>query len=390
MTKVRNIQETLLHLYHRKKVNLLLKIKRTDDSCRYYHKVQYKELAVKYHQLFYELLPDWFLYNYEDHRHIRQRVEFALCDPHDFDKYKKITNDYADISTFQEHDKEIQGIINKIYEKITFIKEFWTDYLENNTLPIRMMVLPQDETYQMLKSPACSPVTTTDLDSRAMSGGWTIGRSVDRLVDLSQHKESISPINDNALAAYFRIASLALSVGINCGTILLSKAIANGSSISNVAKIAYNSLLISNLSISSLGIAYEGYRLIDQYQTKKEINIFNAMLFSLHVLFFSNSLIYAKVAGKLIGTSRGITLIDPFAVAQELLTNGVISISQPTSSPYNKKLVYPMSNLKMIFEIVIKMVQISSDPANCLMLLRSCGSIARRILKNVPWRGLPL
>nr|XP_033333647.1 uncharacterized protein LOC117224652 [Megalopta genalis] len=552
---------------------------------------QVKDFAVKYHQFFYELLPDWFLYGYTDRTYIYERIGFALYGPPDYDEHKELNNDNADLCTFKGYNKDACKTITKIYKKIlqsnggnnfiqvgiiyivvfdheqpknltnssdnclnrTFVLPIfklklkdtilyidndarvyknWEDYLENNTLPKCMMIIPKEGIYQcnpylpvtkwsstvwiqILPSPSCKAVKAVlkvvDISSSvvgigstiglgvaslltpvgpilagasligcAVSGAWNIGRSIGRLVDRSNHVESISPTNGDALSAYFGIASSALAIGTNGGAMLMTKAIARGARIGDIAKVTFNSVVISNLAVSGCGIAFEGYRLIDQYQTQKKVNILDVMLFSSHILFFSNSLIKSKLASELIGASRGtvlekfknflrsdrfeqeyarvlgnkssstgiihnlkkitsgteflntfskiarnksyqsiffdgmvllngITLLDPFVVAQELLTSGVISLVNPESSPLNKQIVAglttsvkdllrefywdkpstsktqsydvkqfssmfnemafmdnAMSILRMMFKVATKVVQNNFDPASCL------------------------
>ncbi|XP_076293336.1 uncharacterized protein LOC143215256 [Lasioglossum baleicum] len=239
----------------------------------------------------------------------------------------------------------------------------WEDYLKNNTLSKCMMVIPKDGVYQcnphctvtkrsstvwthMVQSPACGTaklvvetidiassvtgvatavaigiaslftpigpvVTAAGLVSSFVTGGWNISRGIERLVDRSAHEESICPSEGAALSAWFGITSSVLGIGSNGGTMLLLKAIAKGSSISNAAKIAFDSLLISNLTVNGCGIVFQGYRLIDEYQTNKRVDIFDIVMFSSQVLFFSNSLLNMKLANELIGTSNG-TILEKF------------------------------------------------------------------------------
>ncbi|XP_076764808.1 uncharacterized protein LOC143431751 [Xylocopa sonorina] len=237
------------------------------------------------------------------------------------------------------------------------IYKSWEDYVKNNTLPECTMILPKsglyqcDPTYKITKccstvwievedSPTCAtkskvlrgvdiaasavsicgtiglsvasfftPVgplaLTAGLVYGGVSGSWIIGRSTQKLVDLATHEQSIAPINKDALPAWLGIGSTVLALGANGGTVLLSKAVKEGSSVGTGAKIAYNSMVVSNLTVNGIGIAYQGYRLFDKYQAEKEVGIFDLVIFTSHVLFFGNAVISVKLAGELLNTSRG-------------------------------------------------------------------------------------
>ncbi|CAK9816870.1 hypothetical protein ANTQUA_LOCUS9139, partial [Anthophora quadrimaculata] len=236
----------------------------------------------------------------------------------------------------------------------------WTDYIKNNTLPKCTMVLPKggfyqcDPSYKVTKyvstvwvesmdSPACSvknkvlqgvdiaanvvsvcagvglgiaslmtPVTPVFIVAGAVytgiSGSWIVGRNSQKLVDLAAHKQSINLSNKNALSAWLGISSSILAFGTSGGTILLSKAITSGNTLTTAAKLAYNSVLLSNLTVNGIGIVFQGYCLIDKYQRQKEIDMLDVIVFTSHVLFFSNTLMNVRLAGELIQTSRGTIL----------------------------------------------------------------------------------
>ncbi|CAD1468867.1 unnamed protein product, partial [Heterotrigona itama] len=238
----------------------------------------------------------------------------------------------------------------------------WKDYTANNRLPQCTMILPKGGLYrydpnyevtehvstvwvEVLNSPACNvknkvfkgidiaantmsvataglgtaslltpiaPVVfATGLISGSLCGGWNIARNSQKLMDLAKHKQSISPINKNAFPAWLEIGSTALSLGASGGTMILSKALAKGSTVGVVAKTAYNSVILSNLTLSSVGIVYQGYCLIDKYRTKRDVDFLDIVIFASHVLFFGNALLNVKLAGELIETSKG-SILEEF------------------------------------------------------------------------------
>ncbi|XP_053979725.1 uncharacterized protein LOC128876923 [Hylaeus volcanicus] len=372
------------------------------------------KLATQCQQNYYEYLPDWLQYNYNEEKYIMENIQFALCGPpvnaegnelvnkKDIDKktHESVTAVYKQIIEYGREDNnnpiyvgiiynvifpdklksnnnESTEMIDEIWAVPVFkikrkmntiwyidnsgrIYQSWNDYLSNNTLPKTVMIVPKNGFYQhdphykitkqssvvwteMLQSPACSVKTkflnVIDTATSALSlttaatlgvtalvtpvgpvlagaglitcgvnGLWTIGRSSQQLVDRHLHKESISPINKNALPAWLGLTGTALALGANSGAMFVSKAIEKGNHISNVTKVVYNSVVISNLTVNGIGIAYQGYSLIDKYREKKEVDLFDVMMFSSHVLFFSNTVINSKLSGELIGSSNGTIL----------------------------------------------------------------------------------
>ena len=130
-------------------------------------------------------------------------------------------------------------------------------------------------------------------------------------MDLAKHEQSINPLNKNAFPAWLEIGSTALSLGASGGTMILSKALTKGSTVGVVAKTAYNSVILSNLTLNSVGIVYQGYCLIDKYRTKRDVDFLDIVIFASHVLFFGNALLNAKLAGELIETSNG-SILEKF------------------------------------------------------------------------------
>ncbi|KZC05623.1 hypothetical protein WN55_04563 [Dufourea novaeangliae] len=315
----------------------------------------------------------------------------------------------------------------------------WEDYLKNNELPKCLMVVPKDGVYQcnpsynitqhsstvwiqILQSPSCSTIKTVvksidiasnvlslgtavgltaaaaftpigpvlasaGLVSCGLSGLWNVARSSQKLVDLNSHEGSISPANKNALSAWIGITGSALTIGANGGTMFLSQAVAKGTQISTAAKLAYNAVVIGNLTVNGAGVVYQGCCLISKYKKTKTVDPFDIVMFSSHILFFSNSIVNTKLAGELIGTSNGtvlekfkgisslntktwqnslqimsengkllingITLLDPLLVTEQLLTIGAIALtgSNSLSSLINSR---TMAALKTLLSTLLR------------------------------------
>ncbi|XP_076233622.1 uncharacterized protein LOC143178711 [Calliopsis andreniformis] len=243
------------------------------------------------------------------------------------------------------------------------VYENWQDYLQNNKLPKCTMVYPKDGIYQcnsnykitkqssnvwveVKDSPACSvknkvfnicdnvsdvltigatiglgvtsfltPVgpalAAAGFVTGAVSGTWNVTRKSYQLIDRKKHKEAISPVDKNAFPAWFEITSTALTLGTTGGAVLLSRAITKGKSISNVAKIVYNSLTIGNLTVKGVNVVYQGYDLIGKRTEGEKVDISDIFILLSHVLFFSNIVLNAKLAEDLLGSSKG-TILERF------------------------------------------------------------------------------
>ncbi|XP_076680789.1 uncharacterized protein LOC143375491 [Andrena cerasifolii] len=243
------------------------------------------------------------------------------------------------------------------------IYKSWVDYLNNNKLPKCTMVVPKDGVYQSnpyykiteqssmvwieeKDSPACAvknkilnvcdnvsnvvsvgtfmglgiasfvtpvlPVLTVAGGiTLGVSGLYNIGRKSRHLLDRHRHKESISPLNKDALPAWLEIAGTTLTIGANGGSMLLSRAIARGRCISSVSKLTYNTLIIGNLTVNGVGIVYQGCRLMGKYKSQMDVDRSDVLVFISQILFFSNTLLTAKLAGELIRSSKG-TILEKF------------------------------------------------------------------------------
>lgn len=371
-----------------------------------------ERLAIDHQQIFYEQLPNWLQYRYDEYNYIKQNIGFALfgtqavTEISDKRSQKNINKIYENIIKYNrrcsgtisigviynvifqhvvnnetvkknnESTQEIEEIcavpvfkVKQYNNEILYIDhnariyQSWSDYLSNNTLPQCVMVVPKDGVYQCnpgcevtehssfvwlhtLMSPACG-FTNTVLDNidtasnilgvataitlgvtsfltpvgpilagaglitSGICGSWNLVRNSQKLIDRSNHNESINPLNRNALPIWLNITGTSLTLGASGGTMLLSKAIANGSNITTVAKTAFNSLIVGNLTINGISVAYQSCRLIDKYRENGMIDVSDIIVFSSSVLFFTNSVLTAKLAGEYMELSKG-TVFEKF------------------------------------------------------------------------------
>ncbi|XP_076293112.1 uncharacterized protein LOC143215145 [Lasioglossum baleicum] len=232
----------------------------------------------------------------------------------------------------------------------------WSDYKDNNTLPKYKMFLPKDGFYQPDRSyeitenssrvwleeadtPACQTVETVlrgidiaanitgigglalgiaslftpaapvVIGAAAAAGGtalWGSGRSVQQLRDRSVHEESINPLADrHAFSSWLSITGSVVGLAASGGSVLLTQAIRNGSTISTATKVAYNSLTIGNLSINGVGVAYQAYCIYEEYREEGRVSYMSLGNLAAHLLFFGNAVINLQLAGNLIESTQG-------------------------------------------------------------------------------------
>ncbi|XP_031837102.1 uncharacterized protein LOC116428966 isoform X2 [Nomia melanderi] len=232
----------------------------------------------------------------------------------------------------------------------------WENYKTNNTLPKCTMVLPMNGFYQfdksyeiteeysivwleIVNSPACkvarkviegvdiaatvvgvagmgvgllsmvTPVGPLVLGAAAVSGigtgAWGIGRSTQNLVDRSKHEQSISLRDREALCSWLTITGSAVGLAATGGSVLLVKAVKNGRNISTAAKLAFNSLVVGNVSLNGVGIAFQGYCMYKRYQEEQVVRSMDVLNLVTHVLFFGNAVMNMQLAGNLIETTQG-------------------------------------------------------------------------------------
>ncbi|XP_072753732.1 uncharacterized protein [Anoplolepis gracilipes] len=237
----------------------------------------------------------------------------------------------------------------------------WTDYLENNDLPQCTMVLPKGGFYQadksypatkdystvwleVIDSPACAwtaricngidvasnivtyctvglsvasmftplaPVTlTTGLVATGVSSIWQIGRSSQQLVDRKNHEESIHVLNKGALPHWLGIAGTTFGLGALGGSAALSRTVASGKTVPNLAKAAFNTIQGGNILLNGAGIIYQGYFMIDKYMTDKTVSYGDTLNFAIHIMFFTGAVVNIQFANDIIKSTQGKVISD--------------------------------------------------------------------------------
>ncbi|XP_076679936.1 uncharacterized protein LOC143375079 isoform X1 [Andrena cerasifolii] len=257
--------------------------------------------------------------------------------------------------------KRATGTVTEIWyiDMYERVYKSWTDYKENNVLPPCTMVLPKDGLYQpdpgheitdvssdvwleIVDSPSSStlssvlrsadtassiigiaglgvgiasmftPIGPVVLGASAAAAGingiWTIGRSAQNLMDKKSHEESLT--DRAAICSWLAITGGTVGIAATGGTTILTRAVQNGAHINRAARLAYNSLVLSNLGVNGIGIAYQAYCIYQRYQEGQEISTVDVLSLGTHILFFGNAVVNLQFAGELIESTQGRVLDD--------------------------------------------------------------------------------
>ncbi|XP_067207693.1 uncharacterized protein [Linepithema humile] len=241
------------------------------------------------------------------------------------------------------------------------VYESWSDYVENNTLQECTMVLPKDGFYQpnpdypieedystvwieIMDSPACTTskkvLTSVDLVSTAVgigalglsiaglftplapvasislagaataSGAWSIFRNTQELVDRYNHKESIYILDKEAFPCWLGLTGSVTGLGAVGGTVVLSKAAANGATIPSAAKVVFNTVQGSNIFLNGVGVVYMSYSMYEKYMEEQTFSYLDALNLATHIMFFASSVVNVKFANDIIRDSQGRVIDD--------------------------------------------------------------------------------
>lgn len=179
----------------------------------------------------------------------------------------------------------------------------WKDYLNFNILPKCFMIVPKAGEYQadysnqwsenvsyvsieMYKSPSYFNETINTIDSinkfvglgcagfglaaafnpvggalmtlgavgMGLSGLWSMGRNSQIIADRHLHEESIGIKDKDGIVRWFGLASSILTVATSGGSILLSNAVKNATSLTTAAKIVHSSAQIGTIAASGVNV----------------------------------------------------------------------------------------------------------------------------------------
>ncbi|XP_051161660.1 uncharacterized protein LOC127281798 [Leptopilina boulardi] len=246
---------------------------------------------------------------------------------------------------------KVNGIKMEIYYIDTNERVYknWEGYLTNNVLPRCIMVVPYNGEYQgdeseqwteemsyirleIHESPACRNKIFTKLDASStvislggmavcaaslvtpvgaialaassvglgVSSLWTIGRSTQTLVDRSKHQQSINILNREGFSCWFNIGSSAFGVASAGGSILLTRAIAKGSSISRTFQLVHDGVQIGNLTATGINAGISIFNIYDTYKESKTVSKQDVFNLIATLLVLGNSVMNYKCSKTLI------------------------------------------------------------------------------------------
>ena len=133
-----------------------------------------------------------------------------------------------------------------------------------------------------------------------ITSAWTIGRSSHELVDRSKHDQSINVTNKAGFTCWLGIASSALAVASTGGSILLSRAIKNGTSINKLAQVTHDAVQIGTLGATGVGAGFSVYNIVDTYRETKTVSKQEVINLAATLLLLGNSVINLKLSKTII------------------------------------------------------------------------------------------
>ncbi|XP_058797829.1 uncharacterized protein LOC131668031 isoform X2 [Phymastichus coffea] len=153
-------------------------------------------------------------------------------------------------------------------------------------------------------NPITTPIAVAGCVGGTLSGLWGGSRAVKELVDRSNHGQSISITNKQAMPVWLRVVGNTLGIAASSGSTLLSKAIHTGTSISKGAQITHDAIIISNLFVNSIGAGYTFMHLVQQYKQNREISTKDVFFLTAHILFICNSVVNMRFASDIIKSDQ--------------------------------------------------------------------------------------
>ncbi|KAK2581971.1 hypothetical protein KPH14_002411 [Odynerus spinipes] len=157
----------------------------------------------------------------------------------------------------------------------------------------------------MLFTPAAPFVAMAGLVTTGVSSAWNLAICSADLYDRQIHKESINPLNGSCLSSWLGIAGITIGISAIAGSGLIKQTVIDGAKVGTIAKTAYNTVLIGNISINLIGLGYKGMQIYNKFQEGKHIDIEDVVYFGTHLLFFMNSVINIQFAEDIIYSTQG-------------------------------------------------------------------------------------
>ncbi|KAI4499130.1 hypothetical protein M0802_005713 [Mischocyttarus mexicanus] len=155
-------------------------------------------------------------------------------------------------------------------------------------------------------APLCAAILLqTGMAAMGVQGTWTAAKCATDLYDKGAHDESISPFDRNNLSSWLGLVGFTVGVTFIGSTVLLKNAAAEGVAVSRAAMMAYDIILVSNISINLVGVGNKTYEIYNKYNESGKIDTIDIVYLGTHLLFFMNSVINIKFAKDIIDITQG-------------------------------------------------------------------------------------
>uniref|UniRef100_A0A6P4FFN4 Uncharacterized protein LOC108048292 n=1 Tax=Drosophila rhopaloa TaxID=1041015 RepID=A0A6P4FFN4_DRORH len=220
----------------------------------------------------------------------------------------------------------------------------WEQYVATNELPAGVMVAPERGIYRMVKDQVrlekyVTPAGTTSsqvlgyMDTGAAVGGfaaaavpiaalltlpvsgplmavagvvglasagYATARSSVRLVDRSQHEQSINVTDREARGHWLGVVAGAVGLGAAGATTALTAATSAGREVGAITQLTVNGMNISSIVVSGTGVANGVLDLILKFQDGDDISSMDVLQLSASLVLFTNSVYNFKLASTII------------------------------------------------------------------------------------------
>ncbi|XP_001353228.3 uncharacterized protein pst [Drosophila pseudoobscura] len=220
----------------------------------------------------------------------------------------------------------------------------WTSYVATNELPAGVMVAPERGIYKMVNgqvrldkyttpagttnrkvlgyldtgsaiggfAAACVPVAallTLPVSAPLMAAAGAVGlatagyataRSSVKLVDRSQHEQSISVTDREARGHWLGVIAGAVGLGAAGATSVMSAATAAGQEVGAITQMTVNGMNISSIVISGTGVANGVLDLILKSQDGDDVTAMDVLQLSASLVLFTHSVYNFRLASTII------------------------------------------------------------------------------------------
>ncbi|XP_022229538.2 uncharacterized protein LOC111078908 [Drosophila obscura] len=224
------------------------------------------------------------------------------------------------------------------------VYQSWASYVDTNELPAGVMIAPERGIYKMVNgrvsldkyttpagttnrkvlgyldtgsaiggfAAACIPVAallTLPVSAPLMAAAGAVGlatagyataRSSVKLMDRSQHEQSINVSDREARGHWLGVIAGAVGLGAAGATSVMSAATAAGQEVGAITQLTVNGMNISSIVISGTGVANGVLDLILKYQDGDDVTAMDVLQLSASLVLFTHSVYNFRLASTII------------------------------------------------------------------------------------------